>query len=104
MPSGNPALTVFVKLIARLNHRNLRSRTSMLAWDLQIFFGKEHLVKNWLISTLDKVIYFKGTIFQSGLQKLSSLHKIGWRLAEKIYPFFKHASSRFLWFECNRTK
>jgi hypothetical protein len=24
---------------------------------------EKHLVKNWLISTLDKVIYFKGTIF-----------------------------------------
>jgi hypothetical protein len=29
----------------------------------EIFFGKEHLVKNWLISTLDRVIYFKGTLF-----------------------------------------
>jgi hypothetical protein len=36
----------------------------MLAQVLQIFLGKEHLVKNRLISTLDKVIYFKGTIFQ----------------------------------------
>jgi hypothetical protein len=35
----------------------------MLAQVLQIFLGKEHPVKNWLISTLDKVIYFKGTIF-----------------------------------------
>jgi hypothetical protein len=35
----------------------------MLAQALQIFWGKEHLVKNWLIYTLDKVIYFKGTIF-----------------------------------------
>jgi uncharacterized protein YlzI (FlbEa/FlbD family) len=35
----------------------------MLAQALQIFFGKEHLVKNQLISTLDKVIYFRGTIF-----------------------------------------
>jgi hypothetical protein len=34
-----------------------------LAQVLQIFLGKEHLVKNRLISTLDKVIYFKGTIF-----------------------------------------
>jgi hypothetical protein len=58
----------------------------MLAQILQIFFGKEHLVKNQLISTLDKVIYFKGTIFQ-GLQNLSSLHKIGWRSAEKNRPF-----------------
>jgi hypothetical protein len=36
----------------------------MLAQVLQIFFGKEHPVKNWLTSTLDKVNYFKGTIFQ----------------------------------------
>jgi hypothetical protein len=57
-------------------HRNLRTRTSMLAQVLQIFLGKEHLLKNRLISTPDKVIYFKGTIF-SGLQNLSSLHKIG---------------------------
>jgi hypothetical protein len=35
----------------------------MVAQVLQIFLGKEHLVKNQLISTLDKVIYFKGTIF-----------------------------------------
>jgi hypothetical protein len=45
------------------HHRNIRSRTSMLAQVLHIFLGKEHLVKNWLISTLDKVIYFKGTFF-----------------------------------------
>jgi hypothetical protein len=36
----------------------------MLAQVLQIYWGKEHLAKNWLIYTLDKVIYFKGTIFQ----------------------------------------
>jgi uncharacterized protein YlzI (FlbEa/FlbD family) len=35
----------------------------MLAQVLQIFFGKKHLVNNWLNSTLDKVIYFKGAIF-----------------------------------------
>jgi hypothetical protein len=58
----------------------------MLAQVLKIFLGKEHLVKNRLISTLDKVIYFKGTIF-CGLQNISSLHKIGWRSAEKILPF-----------------
>jgi hypothetical protein len=28
----------------------------MLVQGLQIFWGKEHLVKNWLISILDKVI------------------------------------------------
>jgi hypothetical protein len=54
----------------------------MLALVLQIFLGKEHLV----ISTLGKVIYFKGTIFSSQ-QNLSSLHKIGWRSAEKDLPF-----------------
>jgi hypothetical protein len=36
----------------------------MSAQVLQIFLGKEHLEKNRLIFTLDKVIYFKGTIFQ----------------------------------------
>jgi hypothetical protein len=36
----------------------------MLAQVLLIFLGIEHLVKNWLISTtLDRVIYSKGTIF-----------------------------------------
>jgi hypothetical protein len=34
-----------------------------MAQVLQIFGGKEHLVKNRQISTLDKVIYFKGTFF-----------------------------------------
>jgi hypothetical protein len=58
-----------------------------------IFGGKEHLVKHRMISTLDKIIFFKGTLFR-GLQNLSSLHKIGRRSAEKNYlPFFKHASS-----------
>jgi hypothetical protein len=33
-------------------------------------FGKEHLVKNLLISTIDKVIYYKGTFF-SGAYKTS---------------------------------
>jgi hypothetical protein len=42
----------------------------MLAQILQIFLGKEHLVKNRLISTLDKVIYFKGTIFQQSTKPL----------------------------------
>jgi hypothetical protein len=42
----------------------------MLAQVLQIFFGKEHLVKNRLISTPDKVIYFKGTIFQYSTKPL----------------------------------
>jgi hypothetical protein len=45
----------------------------MLAQVLPKFSGKEQLVKNWLISTLDKVIYFKGTIFQRSTYK-ASLH------------------------------
>jgi hypothetical protein len=53
----------------------------MLAQALQIFFGKEHLVKNWLISTLDKVIYFKGTIFQRSTKPLFT--------SQNILPFSK---------------
>jgi hypothetical protein len=67
-----------------------------------------------MISTLDKVIYYKGTFLQrlvhrseanvlfrhlfcfyepaSGLNKTSP-YKIGWRPAEKI-TFFQHASSK----------
>jgi hypothetical protein len=57
--------------ISSRGHRHLRSRTSMLAQVLQVFFwGIEHLVKNWLISTLDKAIYFKGTIFQRSTKPL----------------------------------
>jgi hypothetical protein len=56
----------------------------MLAQVQQIFSGKEHLAKKWLITTLDKVIKKQ---FFSGLQNLSSLHKRGWRSAEKILPF-----------------
>jgi hypothetical protein len=43
---------------------------SMLAQVFHKFLGKEHPVKNWLISTLDKVIYFKGTIFQRSTKPL----------------------------------
>jgi hypothetical protein len=37
---------------------------------LQTFGGKEHLVKNWLISTLDKVIYYKGIFLQGSAKPL----------------------------------
>jgi hypothetical protein len=43
--------------------------------------------KSLLISTLDKVIYYNGTFYRAQ-QNLSSLHKIGWRPAEKIALFF----------------
>jgi hypothetical protein len=55
-------------------------------------FLAKNLVKNQLISALYKVVYLK-ELFFSGLEKLSSLHKIGWRSAEKISPFFNLASS-----------
>jgi hypothetical protein len=54
-----------------LRRRNVRYRASMLAQVLQIFLGKERLVKNWPISTLDKVIYYKGIIFQRSTYKTS---------------------------------
>jgi hypothetical protein len=44
----------------------------MMAQVLAIFWGKEHLVKKQLISTLDKVIYFKGTLFQWSAKPLST--------------------------------
>jgi hypothetical protein len=44
----------------------------MLAQALQIFLGKEHLVKNRLISTLDKVFYYKGTFLQGSTKPLFS--------------------------------
>jgi hypothetical protein len=79
----------YVRKPFSFHHRNLRSKTSMLAQVLQIVLGKEHLVKNRLISILDKVIYFKEQCF-SGLQNLSSLHKIGWRSAEKKFYLFSN--------------
>jgi hypothetical protein len=44
--------------------------------------GKEHLVKNGLISTLDKVFYFKGTIFRWSTKLLFALQnsvEISWK-------------------------
>jgi hypothetical protein len=55
----------------------------VLAQVLKIFFRKEHLVKNWLISTLDKVINFKGTIF-SGVYK-TSLYFTKWGGYQDFY-------------------
>jgi hypothetical protein len=62
----------------------------MFAIVLHIFLGQEHFLKTWLISTLEKAIYFKGTIFFRGLQNLYPLHKIGWRSAEKNYLFYSN--------------
>jgi hypothetical protein len=86
---------LFVSASQRMHvtHRNLRTRPSMLGLAQQIFLGKEDLVKNRLISTADKVIYLKRNNFSGVYKNLSSLHEIGWRSAENILPFFKHASS-----------
>jgi hypothetical protein len=67
--------------IGRENHWNLSNRTSTFALFLQIFLWKEHLVKNWLISTLDNF---------SGAYKtyLNFAKYLGWRSAEKIVSLF----------------
>jgi hypothetical protein len=54
----------------RLGHRNLRTRTSTLAQVVQIFLWKEHLVKNWLISSPRQGKFFKRTIFQRSTKPL----------------------------------
>jgi hypothetical protein len=56
-----------------------------------IFGERTPCKKMWLISTLVRVFYFKGTIFQ-GSTIFSSLHKIGWRSTEKNFSLsYKHA-------------
>jgi hypothetical protein len=47
----------------------------MLALVMQIFWSKEHHVKNRLIFTLDMVINFKGTIFQGSTKPLITSQK-----------------------------
>jgi hypothetical protein len=79
-------------MAARSSHRNLRSRTRMLAQVLQIFFGERTPCKNRPISTLDKVIYFKRTIF---LQSRNPLFTSQNRAETSGNFFFQHASSRF---------
>jgi hypothetical protein len=52
-------------------HRNLRSRTRKnVGPGLANIFGERTPCKNWLISTLDKAIFFKGTIFQQSTKSL----------------------------------
>jgi hypothetical protein len=68
-----------------INHRNLSTRMSVFALVQQTFLAKKTVVKCLLISTLAKVIYYKvyGTQQNPSLQ-----HKMGWRPAQKISPFF----------------
>jgi hypothetical protein len=56
-PSGRIHFRRCKESFSHIDHRNLRTRKSVLALVLQIFFGKEDLVKNWLIFTPDKVIF-----------------------------------------------
>jgi hypothetical protein len=66
----------------------------MLVQILQIFWGKEHLVKNWLLSTLDRVIYYKGTFLQGSTKPLFTTQnrlETSWK---NLPVFFLHASSR----------
>jgi hypothetical protein len=51
------------------NHRNLSTRRCMFELLLQTFWAKK-LVKNLLISTLDKVIYYIGTFLQGSTKPL----------------------------------
>jgi hypothetical protein len=57
----------------------------------QTFLAK-NLAKSMLIPTLDKVIYYKGTLLQGSTKPLFTT-QIGWRPVEKNSPFFQHASS-----------
>jgi hypothetical protein len=71
-----------------IDHRNLTTRMSKFT----NIFDEKNLVKSLLISTLDKVIYYKG-IFYGAQQNLSVPHKIGWKPAEKKFALFQQASS-----------
>jgi hypothetical protein len=65
----------------------------MLAQVLQIFLWNEHLVKNLLISTLAKVIYFKETILQRSTKPLSTSQNRVEISLKKCLPFFIQPSS-----------
>jgi hypothetical protein len=74
----------------------------MLAQVLQIFFGKEHLVNNWLISTLDKVIYYKGTFLQGSTKPLFTAQnrlETSWKKFARFFLNMRLLDLRFLWAE-----
>jgi hypothetical protein len=56
----------------------------MLTQVLQIFLGKEHLVKNWPISTLDKDQFFSGLHTKPLSTSQNSVE-----ISEKNSPFFQ---------------
>jgi hypothetical protein len=70
-------------------HRNLRTRTSIFALAKQFFGGK-----NWLISTLAKIIYFKEPFFRGLHTKplFTSQNRLE-TFFKKIIPFVKHTPS-----------
>jgi hypothetical protein len=70
-------------------HRNLSARATVLALVLHIYGWERTSCKNWLLSTLDKAIYLKGTIFRGPLFTSQN----GLEISRKNSPFFKHASS-----------
>jgi hypothetical protein len=68
-------------------HRNLSTRTSKFVPVQQTFSAKKILVKSLLISTLDKVIYYDGTIFlQSTKPLFTSQNRV--ETSWKKFPVF----------------
>jgi hypothetical protein len=91
-------LLVLIPSWTECHHRNLRSRTSMLAQVLQIFGGKEHLVKNLLISTLDKLIYYQGTFLQGSAKPLfTTQNRLETSLKMSVFFNMRLLNLRFLW-------
>jgi hypothetical protein len=69
-----------------------------LAQALLIFLGKEHLLKNWLISTLDKVITFKGAIFEASTKPLFTSQNRVEISCKNLSLFSNTLLLGFLWF------
>jgi hypothetical protein len=81
-----------------LNHRNLSTRMSKCPHVQQTFLTK-NLIKSLLISTLDKVTYYKGTFLQGSTKPLFTTQnrlETSWK---KIRPFSNMLLLvlRFLW-------
>jgi hypothetical protein len=80
-------------------------QVGMLAQALRIFLGKEHLVKNRLIATLDKVInYFKGKNFLWSTKPLfPSQNRVETR--DRYYDFsLKHLAKKWEFLSQNKAK
>jgi hypothetical protein len=66
------SFTFFAQFSCVLDIEILELEQVCFHWSSNIF-GEKYLVKNRLISTLFKVIYFKGTIFQGSTKPLFTL-------------------------------